>query len=576
MEKIFQQKLATELGVSAETFEQAARQAKEKNTAIVHVLIDMGVAEAEKVLQVFSKTYNIQYANLASMDIPDNIIDLIPKDLAQRSAIIPIDRVGNHIIIAMANPQDLKLIDLIRFKTGYSPEPVIAALSDLHAALERYYKVRAFEITDFANARSEVVVGRKKELRAVISESGSEDQAGPIIRLVDQILLQCVARQASDIHIEPYETQLRVRLRVDGELVEIARPPVELTSALTSRIKIMAGLDIAEKRLPQDGGIRVTISNKPIDFRVNCMPTIYGEKIVMRLLDKSSLKVDMTKLGFEKDDYERFREAIYRPYGMVLVTGPTGSGKTTTLYSALSELNKITENVVTAEDPVEFNLDGINQVQVNPQIGLDFAAALRAFLRQDPDVIMVGEIRDLQTGEIAIKAALTGHLVLSTLHTNSAADTVIRLQNMGLEPFNLISALNAVVAQRLARKICDKCRVPDEGIKKDHLIQLGIHPNYVDKIKTYKGAGCQSCNKSGYRGRIAVHEVMILNDPLRDAIMKRKTSIELRKIAMSYGMRTLRQNAINKMIRGEIDFWEVVKNTASDTDNTTDNVDLAS
>lgn len=557
-----------ELNVSAETFEQAARQAKEKNSILVHVLIEMGVAEQEKLLQIYSKSYNVQYANLASMDIPDNIIDLIPKDLAQRSVIVPIDRVGNHIIIAMANPHDLKLIDLIRFKTGYSPKPVIAALSDLHAALGRYYKVKSFDITDFSG-KSEVA-SRRREARAVISESASEgDQATPIIRLVDQILLQCVARQASDIHIEPYENQLRVRLRVDGELIEIARPPLEFTGALTSRIKIMAGLDIAEKRLPQDGGIRVTIANKPIDFRVNSLPTVHGEKIVMRLLDKSSLRVDLTKLGFEKDDYEKFREAIYRPYGMVLVTGPTGSGKTTTLYSALAELNKITDNVVTAEDPVEFNLEGINQVQVNAQIEFDFAMALRAFLRQDPDVIMVGEIRDLQTGEIAIKAALTGHLVLSTLHTNSAADTIIRLQNMGLEPFNLISALNAIVAQRLTRKICDKCRVPDESIKKEHLIQLGIHANFVDKIKTFKGAGCPNCNKSGYRGRIAVHEVMVLNDAIRDAIMKRKTSVDLKKIAMQHGMRSLRQNAINKMIRGEIDFWEVVKNTASDSDNAT-------
>ncbi len=575
MEKIFQQKLMQELGVSAETFEQALRQAKEKNSVLVHVLIEMGVGDPEKILQIFSKSYNIQYANLASMDIPENIIDLIPKDLAQRSVIVPIDRVGNHIIIAMANPHDLKLIDLIRFKTGYSPKPVIAALPDLNAALERYYKVKAFDITDFSASKGEVVT-RRKEARAVISETSETDQSTPIIRLVDQILLQCVARQASDIHIEPYENQLRVRLRVDGELIEIARPPVEFTSALTSRIKIMAGLDIAEKRLPQDGGIRVTIANKPIDFRVNSLPTIHGEKIVMRLLDKSSLRVDLTKLGFEKDDYERFREAIYRPYGMVLVTGPTGSGKTTTLYSALAELNKITDNVVTAEDPVEFNLEGINQVQINAQIEFDFATALRAFLRQDPDVIMVGEIRDLQTGEIAIKAALTGHLVLSTLHTNSAADTIIRLQNMGLEPFNLISALNAIVAQRLTRKICDKCRVPDETIKRDHLIQLGIHPNFVDKIKTFRGSGCSNCNKSGYRGRIAVHEVMVLNDPIRDAIMKRKTSVDLKKIAMQHGMRTLRQNAINKMVRGEIDFWEVVKNTASDTDNVVGQMDQAS
>lgn len=567
MEKKFLHSMEEQLGIQKDVYEQAVRVAKEQGSIPVQVLLEMQVGDPARVLALYGAAYNIQVAHLGSMDIPDNIIELIPSDLAKKSKVVPIDRVGNNIIVAMENPHDLKLIDLVRFKTGYSPRPVLAAREDINAALEKYYKISNLNLNDFTGAKVEVGGSvRRREARAVISESGRDPDQAPIIKLVDQILVQCVGRAASDIHIEPYENNLRVRLRIDGELIEIARPPVEFTNPLISRVKIMAGLDIAEKRLPQDGGIRVTIQDRPVDFRVNSLPTMYGEKIVMRLLDKSSLRVDLTKLGFEKDDYQRFRDAIYRPYGIVLVTGPTGSGKTTTLYSALADLNKITDNIVTAEDPVEYNIDGINQVQINTQIGFDFATALRAFLRQDPDIIMVGEIRDLQTGEIAIKAALTGHLVLSTLHTNSAADTIIRLQNMGLESFNIISSLNAIVAQRLARRICDKCRVPDESVKKDYLVHLGIPRQHLDKVTPCKGAGCQVCSKTGYRGRTAIHEVMTMTDPLREAIMQGKSAMDLKKIAMSQGMRTLRQNALNKLVRGEIDVMEVIKNTNADSD----------
>lgn len=355
-------------------------------------------------------------------------------------------------------------------------------------------------------------------------------------------------------------------MRVDGTLHEIARPPAQFKAPITSRFKIMAGLNIAEKRLPQDGNISVTIENRPIDFRVNTLPTVFGEKIVLRILDKSALNVDLTKLGFEQDDFKRFANSIHQPYGMILVTGPTGSGKTTTLYSALADLNKISDNIMTAEDPVEFTIDGINQVQINTQIGMTFASALRAFLRQDPDIIMLGEIRDLETGEVAIKAALTGHLVLSTLHTNSAADTIVRLQNMGIESFNVISALNVIVAQRLARKICDSCREVDDSVTPEFLIELGIPKKVVHQAKAYKGKGCRKCGQTGNKGRVAIHEVMTISDDLRAAIMRGEPAMTLKKIAMTNGMRTLRQNALNKLIRGEIDHLEVIKSTSSDSD----------
>jgi type IV pilus assembly protein PilB len=373
---------------------------------------------------------------------------------------------------------------------------------------------------------------------------------------------------ASDIHVEPYESYMRIRLRIDGVLQEIARPPAHMKAAVASRFKVMAGLKIEEKRLPQDGNINATIENKPIDFRINTLPTVHGEKIVLRILDKSSLQVDMTKLGFEQSDLNRFKDSIHKPFGMVLVTGPTGSGKTTTLYSALADLNQISDNIMTAEDPVEFTLEGVNQVHVKPEIGLTFADALKAFLRQDPDIVMVGEIRDRETGEIAIKAALTGHMVLSTLHTNSAADTVVRLQNMGLESFNLISALQCIVAQRLARRICVKCREPDPSLKPEYLVSLGVPPDVAAKSTAYKGRGCDHCNKSGYKGRTAIHEVMVINDDLREAIMKGAPAMTLKKIAMASGMRTLRQNALLKMLKGETDALEVVANTAADDDNT--------
>lgn len=566
MNKQFKETVIKKLGVAPATYHKAEELAKSEGILIVHALIRLNAADPKNLLAAYSHVFKVRVANLDSMDIPDTIIKLIPYDIAKKSRIIPLDRVGNNIIVAIDNPHDLKLIDLIRFQTGFSAKTVLASEDQINRALDRYYRGIDVDLDKLSKEKASNVKTRvKTERRAVIGETHNED-SGPIIQIVDQILLQCLSRGASDIHIEPYENHLRVRLRIDGALHEIARPPANFKAPVTSRFKIMAGLNIAEKRLPQDGNINVTISNKPIDFRVNTLPTIYGEKIVLRILDKSSLQVDLTRLGFEPDDLSRFKECIYQPFGMVLVTGPTGSGKTTTLYSALSDLNKVSENIMTAEDPVEYNLDGINQVNINASIGLTFASALRAFLRQDPDIIMVGEIRDYETGEIAIKAALTGHLVLSTLHTNNAADTIVRMQNMGLESFNLISALNVIVAQRLMRKLCEHCKTIDTSIMPDYLIQLGVEEKDLSQFQAYKAVGCVRCSNTGYKGRIAVHEVMVVTDQLRHAIMKNAPAMELKKIAMSEGMRTLRQNGLIKLSRGETDALEVVKVTSSDKD----------
>ncbi|MFW7378098.1 MAG: type IV-A pilus assembly ATPase PilB [Oligoflexus sp.] len=571
MHKQFKETVIKKLGVSPDAFRKAEDLAKAEGILIIHALIRLGIADPKNLLAAYSHIFKVRVANLDSMDIPDPIIRLIPADIAKKSRIIPLDRVGNNIIIAIENPHDLKMIDLIRFQTGFSAKTVLAPEDQLSRALDRYYRGTNLDLDKLSKDNASGVKTKiKTERRAVIGETHSED-SGPIIQLVDQILVQCLSRGASDIHIEPYENHLRVRLRIDGALHEIARPPASYKAPVTSRFKIMAGLNIAEKRLPQDGNINVTINNKPIDFRVNTLPTIYGEKIVLRILDKSSLQVDLTKLGFEPNDLIRFKECIYRPFGMVLVTGPTGSGKTTTLYSALSDLNQISENIMTAEDPVEYNLDGINQVNINASIGLTFASALRAFLRQDPDIIMVGEIRDFETGEIAIKAALTGHLVLSTLHTNNAADTIVRMQNMGLESFNLISSLNVIVAQRLMRKLCEHCKEVDPSIKAEYLVQLGIDPRDVKKFKPLKAVGCNRCSQTGYKGRLAVHEVMVITDELRQAIMRSAPAMELKKIAMREGMHTLRQNGLIKMARGEVDALEVVKVTSSDTDSISEN-----
>lgn len=556
--------LEEKIGLDETKFAQAEAFSQEENCSINFALEKLNLAPKEKLLDEFAKFYGVRKTILEKMDINPTIIDLIPKKMAEEFKVIPLDRAGNNIILAMVNPKDIKTIDAIRFQTGYFAKPVFANESDIRLALQTYYAHKKVTLDHIETDPKKKGKSAGTKDRITINE-GKPGDDGPIIKLVNDILLQCISRGASDIHIEPYEEFMRVRLRIDGVLHEIVKPPNSVKSALISRIKIMSNMDIAETRLPQDGAINLNAGGRDIDFRVNTLPAMYGEKIVLRILDKSSLEVDMTKLGFEQDQLDIFKENISRPHGMVLVTGPTGSGKTTTLYSALQELNDEETNVMTAEDPVEFGLPGVNQVMMRTKIGLTFASALRAFLRQDPDVIMVGEIRDLETAEISIKAALTGHMVLSTLHTNSAVDTISRLLNMGIEPFNLVSSLNCVVAQRLMRRICGDCKELDTSVTPEQLVEVGIPPAYASKIKVYKGRGCPTCGGSGTKGRIAVHEVMALNEQIKRAIIDEVSSIDLKKVAMKSGMRTLRQSAINKMVQGHSPLSEVIKTTDADS-----------
>lgn len=559
-----QQILEQEANLSNQDYQSALTRSKSESTSLIHAIEELNKVPEKKLLDIFSKYYKIPKVQLNTMEIPENIIELIPKDIVQKFKVIPIDRAGNNIIVAMSDPRNLQAIDTIRFKCGYFAKPVFSTETRINEAIEKYYgKMDLTKIgvnPDTATKKNSTVT------RKIIGTGANDKDDGPIIKLVNDIILQCISKGASDIHIEVYEENMRVRLRIDGSLLEIASPPVSMKAPLISRIKIMAGLNIAESRLPQDGAINIQTDDRPIDFRVNTLPTVNGEKIVMRILDKSNLQVDMTQLGFEQNQLDGFKKAISTPHGMVLVTGPTGSGKTTTLYSALQELNREDVNIMTAEDPVEYNLQGINQVQMKSDIGLDFAAALRAFLRQDPDIIMVGEVRDLETAEIAMKAALTGHMVISTLHTNSAADTISRLLNMGIAPFNLISALNCITAQRLMRKICDRCKAEDPKIDIKQLVQLGFPEAYVrqNNIKAYKGTGCTVCANTGNKGRVAVHEVLIMNEAVKRSILQGDSSMDLVKVAIQSGMRTLRQSALIKMSQGIVSMEEVIKTTAGE------------
>jgi|DewCreStandDraft_4_1066084.scaffolds.fasta_scaffold05102_2 type IV pilus assembly protein PilB len=522
-------------------------------------LVDEAVLAA-----TLQKEYHLSLVDPSVMNIPPEVIRLVPSNLAQRHHLVPISFSGTSVTVAMSDPSNLVAINEVKFLTGYDVKVAVACVSAISAAIERHYE----EGTNYQEVLTELgteeveVVDDDDEIDLKELERATEE--APVVRLVNAILTNAIKRRASDIHLEPFERMFRVRFRVDGVLEEIMRPPLKLKNAITSRIKVMASLDIAERRLPQDGRIKLKLGKgQEMDFRVSVLPTIFGEKIVLRLLDKSNLQLDMTKLGFEEDQLRDFKEAIYKPYGMVLVTGPTGSGKTTTLYSALSELNRVTSNISTAEDPVEFNLPGINQVQIHEEIGLNFAAALRSFLRQDPDIIMVGEIRDFETAEIAIKAALTGHLVLSTLHTNDAPSTINRLLNMGVEPFLVASSVNLILAQRLARLICSNCKEPAE-IPPQALIDIGVPPEEVGTFTPFQGAGCPSCNGSGYRGRIALYEVMPVSEEIRELVLNGASANEIKRTAISLGMKTLRMSGIQKLKEGLTTIHEVVRVTMAD------------
>ena len=533
-------------------------------------LTKMGFITDDDITGVLSRQYGVPSINLKYYEIDPNVIKLIPQDTALRYQVVPLSRVGSVLTIAMTDPTNVFAMDDIKFMTGFNVEPVVASESAIGEAISRFYGGSASSHEELSSLMKDLVdedqelelAAEEQEMDAAMLEKAAEE--APIIKLVNLILTDSVKRGASDIHVEPYENEMRVRFRVDGVLQTVMSPPMKLRDAITSRMKIMAKLDIAEKRLPQDGRIMIKYKaegkKKELDFRVSTVPTLYGEKIVLRLLDKENLRLDMTKLGFEPESLKKFERNILRPYGMVLVTGPTGSGKTNTLYSSVARLNQVDTNIMTAEDPVEFQLGGINQVQMKDQIGLNFAAALRAFLRQDPNIILVGEIRDFETAEIAVKAALTGHLVLSTLHTNDAPSTISRLMNMGIEPFLVATSVNLICAQRLVRRVCTNCKEELE-IPEQALIDAGYTPEEVKSTKVYHGKGCSTCGKRGYKGRTGLYEVMEINDELRELILVGASALELKKKAIEQGMITLRRSGLIKAALGMTTLEEVIRET---------------
>ena len=527
-------------------------------------LIKLGFLKEEELSAFLSRQYGVPSINLNEFDIDESVTKLIPAEVVQKYQLIPVNRAGATLIVAMADPSNIFAIDDIKFMTGYNVEIVVSTETSIKKAIDKYYDQSA-SFDDVMGDLDDIdleLVDDVDEVDASELEKASED--APVVKLVNLILTDAIKKKASDIHIEPYEKSFRVRYRIDGVLHEVMKPPMKLKNALTSRIKIMAEMDISERRLPQDGRIKIKLpGGKDMDYRVNCLPTLFGEKICLRLLDKSSLQLDMTKLGYESQSLEWFKEQIHKPFGMVLVTGPTGSGKTVSLYSALSELNTPKENISTAEDPVEFNFAGINQVQMHEEIGLNFASALRAFLRQDPDIIMIGEIRDFETAEIGVKAALTGHLVLSTLHTNDAPSTINRLLNMGIEPFLVASAVNLITGQRLGRRLCSECMV-EEDIPKETLILAGLPEEQVDDVVCYKGRGCVSCNDTGYKGRVGFYQVMPMFEEIRELVLAGANTAELKRESMRLGVKTMRQAALTKMVENVTSFEEVLRCTVAD------------
>jgi type IV pilus assembly protein PilB len=563
-------------------------------------LVKLGLISDDMITAVLSRQYGIPSVNLELFNIDPTVISLIPQEVAQKHYVLPLSRVGATLTLAMVDPTNVFALDDVKFMTGLNVEPVVVAEGSVQQAIAKYYgSSREIELAsatteelprqngskdsngsggithadlvsldsidfDTENTEDVEVLEDNEEIDLSTLSRMSED--APVVRLVNVLLVDSLRRGASDIHVEPYEKELRIRFRIDGLLYDVMHPPLKLRDALISRIKIMSKLDISEKRLPQDGRIKIKVKvdsrKRELDFRVSTLPTLFGEKVVLRLLDKQNLMLDMTKLGFEEQSLTKFKRNISKPYGMVLVTGPTGSGKTNTLYSALQSLNTVDTNIMTAEDPVEFNLPGINQVQMKEQIGLNFAAALRSFLRQDPNIVLVGEIRDFETAEIAIKAALTGHLVLSTLHTNDAPSTISRLMNMGIEPFLVATSVNLIQAQRLIRRICKDCK-QEHPTPAEALIEVGFSAEETKTLKTYKGKGCSTCNGTGYKGRIGLYEVMEITDEIRELILIGASALELRKKAIEDGMITLRESGLHKIRAGVTTPEEVVRETVA-------------
>ena len=552
--------------ISLDQLDDAKHEIQKHGGKLGGTLAHLGYVSEAQLVSFLSKQYGVPSINVDEVAVPEEVLQLIPNEVARRHGILPINKEGSSLIVAVSDPSNIYAMDDIKFLTGYNVEMVVAAESQIRDALETYYteeeEVELDDVFENLSAEDVELLGADEGIDIEQLEKDSQEEA--VVRLVNLILVDAIRRGASDIHIEPYEKDFRIRYRIDGTVYEMMKPPIRLKNAITSRLKIMSELDISERRLPQDGRIKLVLGkSKEVDFRVSVLPMLFGEKVVMRILDKSSLQLDMTKLGFEDEQLKQFKSAIHQPWGMVLVTGPTGSGKTTSLYSALIELNKAEDNISTAEDPVEFNMPGLNQVQINEAVGLNFAAALRSFLRQDPDIIMVGEIRDFETAEIAVKAALTGHLVLSTLHTNDAPSTVNRLLNMGVEPFLVTSSVNLILAQRLARRNCKDCKQPLE-MNEEKWNELKIPPELQEGAEVYDPIGCKICNETGYKGRVAVYEVMPFYDELREAVLQGFSAMELKREAMRLGMLTLRQASVNKLITGQTSIAEVLRTTRLD------------
>jgi type IV pilus assembly protein PilB len=589
--------LLKEKRITADQLQQALNHQKAQGGKLGFNLVKLGFVKDEEITALLSKQYGVPSINLAQFEIDPAVIKLIPADTAQKYQIVPLSRAGATLTIAMTDPTNVFAMDDIKFMTGYNVEPVVASETAVIEAIQRYYPTAAKasggggaksassaaaaapatptgtsalemaskgleELQQLEDSGEVEVLEELQEISAEALAKQGED--APVVRLVNVVLMSAIQKGASDIHIEPYEKELRIRYRIDGILYNIMSPPMKFRDAIVSRVKIMSKLDIAEKRLPQDGRIKIRFNEngtpKEIDFRVSCLPTLFGEKIVMRLLDKEKLMLDMTKLGFEPESLAKFEVAIQRPWGMVLVTGPTGSGKTNTLYSSIAKINTIETNIMTAEDPVEFNLVGVNQVQVKESIGLNFAAALRSFLRQDPNIILVGEIRDFETAEIAVKAALTGHLVLSTLHTNDAPSTINRLMNMGIEPFLVASSVHLIAAQRLVRRVCSACKEP-HPLPPPALVQAGFTQEDAKAVTPMKGKGCDRCNNTGYKGRVGLYEVMEITEELRELVLVGASGLELRRKAIDEGMITLRQSGLRKVKEGMTTIEEVVRET---------------
>ncbi|RMH29719.1 MAG: type IV-A pilus assembly ATPase PilB [Planctomycetota bacterium] len=550
--------------ITEEQLQEALKDAKDNGTRVGFSLVKLGFVAEEELTRMLSKQYRVPAVDLDKVKVDDKIIRIIDGDLAYKHLVLPLRKVGRTLTVAMANPTDASAIDDLRFKTRFDIEPVIVGEYTLRKHLEHYYGASTDQMGDLLGDFLEEDLEFVEEEEEDVSVAALQEQVeqAPVVKFINGLLTDAVMKGVSDIHIEPYEKEIRVRYRIDGALQEVMKPPLKMKAALTSRIKILADLNIAERRVPQDGRIKLRMKRKVVDFRVSTLPVIFGEKIVLRILDKGNLTFDLSSFGFEPKAEKDFMEAIAKPYGMVLVTGPTGSGKTTTLYSALSKVNTEDVNIMTAEDPVEYNLHGINQVLVRNEIGMTFAAALKAFLRQDPNIIMVGEIRDIETGGIAIKAALTGHLVLSTLHTNDTPSTITRMIDMGLEPFNVAAALNLLTAQRLVRRICSNCKAettyPEEYLRAAH-----VPDDFIQNTTFYKGEGCDQCGGTGYKGRQGLYEVMNVTTAIRKAIMAEASTDELRDIALEEGMLTLRMDGLKKVERGVTTMEEILKETAA-------------